>query len=395
MATPTKVCVFNPTSNLVDILNAVDGVLFPSQGAASAGYPVVLNPDGLIDASLTGQGVTPAVAGENIAAGDLVHLYIAGSPGTLTMERASAQASGIAPDGGTYPKSAQGVVRDAVSAGNYATVDFEGTFTYTDTLSEFSVSSIGLPVYLADGTSGGHDPGDITLTRPSGVGTIYEAVGYVINFVSPNSVAVMFIAPFAGKFQLPAVTVYTDQANTYGAFLQKFQAGSNFDLVDPTDTTKVLQFNVSAIGAGTTRTVSVPNAASNTIQPLGSATAHEWIQYVDSSGVQHLSQPAASDLSNGTTGSGLVVLQTGPTLITPNIGAATGTSLVLTGATPAVSGGQIGFGVTTGFGTGSSGVGVTTTSPGSPPSGPTQPQVIAGYIEINVGGLTAWIPYMF
>lgn len=43
-------------------------------------------------------------------------------------------------------------------------------------------------------------------------------------------------------------------------------------------------------------------------------------------------QIAASNLSNGTTGSGAIVLANTPTLITPVLGAATGTSLVLTGA---------------------------------------------------------------
>ena len=40
---------------------------------------------------------------------------------------------------------------------------------------------------------------------------------------------------------------------------------------------------------------------------------------------------AAADLSNGTTGTGAIVLANTPTLITPNIGVATGTSLDLTG----------------------------------------------------------------
>lgn len=44
-------------------------------------------------------------------------------------------------------------------------------------------------------------------------------------------------------------------------------------------------------------------------------------------------QLAASDLSNGTTGSGAVVLANTPTLITPVLGAATGTSLNLSGLT--------------------------------------------------------------
>ena len=33
------------------------------------------------------------------------------------------------------------------------------------------------------------------------------------------------------------------------------------------------------------------------ITGLGSATSHQWVQYVDASGVQHLTQPAFSDIS--------------------------------------------------------------------------------------------------
>ena len=49
MSSPTKVVIFNPTSTLFDIVNGVDGVIVPSSGAASAGIPVVLNPNGVID----------------------------------------------------------------------------------------------------------------------------------------------------------------------------------------------------------------------------------------------------------------------------------------------------------------------------------------------------------
>jgi hypothetical protein len=187
-----------------------------------------------------------------------------------------------------------------------------------------------------------------------------------------------------------ATTVYTDQANTFGAFLQKFQAGANFDLVDPTDTTKITQFDLSHITTGTTRTVNVPDANSTTVQsssaashqfatgvsaqgvvsyaqpafsdingsvaasqlPNPSATtlggiesiaavSHKWINSISTSGVPSLTQPAAADLSDGTTGSGSVVLATSPSLTTPNIGAATATSLTgLTGAfTPNAAGG--------------------------------------------------------
>lgn len=46
------------------------------------------------------------------------------------------------------------------------------------------------------------------------------------------------------------------------------------------------------------RVFTLPDANSNSIVPLGSATSNQWIQYVDSSGVQHLSQPASSNLSD-------------------------------------------------------------------------------------------------
>lgn len=70
------------------------------------------------------------------------------------------------------------------------------------------------------------------------------------------------------KSDNPATTVYTDQANTFGAFLQKFQAGTNLSLTDTGDTTKILQLNLGSITAGTTRTLTVPDV-SDTIVLLG------------------------------------------------------------------------------------------------------------------------------
>ncbi|MFZ0963215.1 MAG: hypothetical protein WAO35_20330 [Terriglobia bacterium] len=42
--------------------------------------------------------------------------------------------------------------------------------------------------------------------------------------------------------------------------------------------------------------IHVPNADSTFVVPQTSATSHEWVQYVDGTGVQHLSQPSYSDL---------------------------------------------------------------------------------------------------
>jgi len=60
------------------------------------------------------------------------------------------------------------------------------------------------------------------------------------------------------------------------------------------------------------RTITFPDGDSNTIQPLTSGAAHKWLTHIDASGTQSLSQPAASDLSDGTTGSGAVVLANSP-----------------------------------------------------------------------------------
>jgi hypothetical protein len=66
------------------------------------------------------------------------------------------------------------------------------------------------------------------------------------------------------------------------------------------------------------------------------APANQFATGISGTGVISYAQPGAANLSNGTTGSGLVVLQTSPSLITPVLGAATGTSLNL-GATGVLS----------------------------------------------------------
>ncbi len=40
-----------------------------------------------------------------------------------------------------------------------------------------------------------------------------------------------------------------------------------------------------------------PDSSVTGIQGLGSGTAHEWVSYIDASGVQHLTQPSFSDIS--------------------------------------------------------------------------------------------------
>jgi hypothetical protein len=70
-----------------------------------------------------------------------------------------------------------------------------------------------------------------------------------------------------------------------------------------------------------------------------------------------------------------------------------GAQMVVTDVTPTtLASGQVGFGNNTGFGNGAPGTAVTTKARGTG-AGPTNPQTVIGYLEINVGGTPAWIPY--
>ena len=76
--------------------------------------------------------------------------------------------------------------------------------------------------------------------------------------------------------------------------------------------------------------INAGNQQFRAVQPVA-ATSNQWITNIGSDGVQTKSQPSAANLSNGTTGSGAVVLATSPALITPNLG--TPSAINLTNAT--------------------------------------------------------------
>jgi hypothetical protein len=80
--------------------------------------------------------------------------------------------------------------------------------------------------------------------------------------------------------------------------------------------------------SGTLNGAQLPNPSSTTLGGVQSfaAVSHQWINSISTSGVPAASQPSAADLNNGTTGSGAVVLATSPALVTPNIGAAIGST---------------------------------------------------------------------
>jgi hypothetical protein len=74
--------------------------------------------------------------------------------------------------------------------------------------------------------------------------------------------------------------------------------------------------------SGTVAAGQLPNPSTTTLGGIEAinAVTHKWINAISNSGVPSLSQPAAADLSDGTTGSGgAVVLATSPTITTPTV----------------------------------------------------------------------------
>ena len=99
--------------------------------------------------------------------------------------------------------------------------------------------------------------------------------------------------------------------------------GTNADLSASGAVSAFLAQNAShVISARTIAGADLPNPSSTTLGGVESyaAVGSQWINQISTSGVPSSTQPAASDLSNGTTGSGAVVLGTGPTLSNPIVG---------------------------------------------------------------------------
>lgn len=92
----------------------------------------------------------------------------------------------------------------------------------------------------------------------------------------------------------------------------------------------------------------LPNPSASTLGGVQSyaAVSNQFLTSISTSGAPASAQPSAANLSNGTTGSGAVVLATGatitsPSLVTPSLGVATATSistptLLITGASSGV-----------------------------------------------------------
>jgi hypothetical protein len=132
--------------------------LVQSAGAGDAGKVVALDPTGKLDVTMMPVGVGPEtkslVAGENLAAGNLINIYNDG--GTVKARKADATTAG---------KEANGFVLSAFAIGVSALVYLWGLNTQLSALT-------GGSIYYLSTTAGA-----VTDTSPSGSGNVVQRVG--------------------------------------------------------------------------------------------------------------------------------------------------------------------------------------------------------------------------
>jgi hypothetical protein len=111
---------------------------------------------------------------------------------------------------------------------------------------------------------------------------------------------------FAGalaKSRQHAATVYNDQANSYSSgFLQSFFSGTNFELKDPSASTKKLQFDLSNITASNTRTITAPDANASFVQSV--TCTNQFIRSISSQGL-----PSCASVDNASLVNSSITLQ--------------------------------------------------------------------------------------
>jgi hypothetical protein len=257
--------------------------------------------------------------------------------------------------------------------------------TSIDAADTRSVPSTVLDNYTTDATRAGARNGNYGAINISNVGKTGGAARSVAGVgagANPNTTAATSFASLTSSTNVGATLI----------------VGAGSKMVPDTTSPGIIQ--ATQLQAIPVSTSSVPSNTNSlqfnstngdleyaaTAQTIG-ATASKWINsYTASSGAFTATQPAASDLSNGVSGTGQVVLSSTLSSYLPLTGGTLSANLklptaTLTGATPTVLAGQVGLGVTTS-------TTATTTAGGS-----ALPALAAGYLEVNIGGTMFKIPY--
>lgn len=177
---------------------------------------------------------------------------------------------------------------------------------------------------VVDGT-GDAATNNITITPASGL--INGASTYVIDKNYAGAVFIYdgtqwtMISEFTAASGSGTTTALT-KTNTVTGITNKSFTDSSTLITDNSDATKKIAFEASGITTGTTRTLTVPDVSGTLGLTSDKLSAHAATTSAEFAGV----------ISNET-GTGVVVLNDTPTLVTPALGAATGTSLNLSGLT--------------------------------------------------------------
>lgn len=173
-----------------------------------------------------------------------------------------------------------------------------------------------IPVYFSGTTpancvltysSGGAPPAPILFTCVAGSGT-----GTVTN-VSSGDLSPLFTVVVSNPTTTPSLAYTLSNAAAYSylgnntsaaaapAYVAtlNFKAGTNFNLLDPTDTTKIAQFDVSNIATLTTRVITVPNAASVTVVPDAGA-ANNFLTAISTLGAISKARPTWANVDKTT-----------------------------------------------------------------------------------------------
>lgn len=105
------------------------------------------------------------------------------------------------------------------------------------------------------------------------------------------------IGPGVGTAWLPvgnSIAYYTAASSAAMIALSNAKIG---DLCDRTDLHQIFVLTAYPYStAGNWQAIS-PDSSISGITGLASGTSHQWVSYIDTSGVQHLTQPAFSDIS--------------------------------------------------------------------------------------------------
>jgi hypothetical protein len=271
-----------------------------------------------------------------------------------------------------------------------AATTFSGLITAQDGIEIGVVGTTSGVITLDGGTSG-----QSTITAPSVAGTASNPIS------------------FSNGINIPSGTVYSINNDTG---ISRASAGvidvGNGAQGNATGTVNAAQYNIAGsqiaavnLANGVTGTGSIVLAASPTLTGTLTAAAISGTTITASAAV---TAKAGIEVGVAGTTSGVVTLDgstSGQATITAPAVAGTTTnpisisnaikapSLQVTSPTPTGALSGVAFGDTTGFGNGSSGQAVTTTALGTG-GGPTSAVTVVGYLEINVGGTVAWIPYM-